>query len=113
MLRNAIASLPQVFICLDALDECLPKHLPDLLRSLRDMIRDSPKTRIFLIGRPHVMEDIQKYFGKAVLIPISPNTDDIMNYLDMRLCRDPEPEAMNDGLRADILRVIPERTSDM
>ena len=113
MLRNTIASLPEVFICLDALDECLPKHLPDLLASLRDIIRESPKTRIFLTGRPHVTEDIKRYFPKAVVIPISPNMDDIRNYLEMRLDKDLEPEAMDDDLRADILRIIPERTSDM
>ena len=28
MLRITIAKLPQVFICMDALDECLPKELP-------------------------------------------------------------------------------------
>ena len=54
MVRKTIVSLPQVFICLDALDECLPKHLPDLLGSLRDIVQESPKTRIFLTGRPHI-----------------------------------------------------------
>ena len=47
-LKIAIASLPKVFICIDALDECLPKYLPELLESLRDIVRDSPSTRIFL-----------------------------------------------------------------
>ena len=113
MLRTAIASLPRVFICIDALDECLPKCLPELLESLRDIVRESPSTRIFLTGRPHVREDIQRYLTRAVVIPISPNTHDIRNYLKMRLDRDAEPEAMNNNLRADIVRVILERISDM
>ena len=113
MLKIAIASLPQVFICLDALDECLPKHLSELVGSLRDMVRESPKLRIFLTGRPHVTEDIRRYFAKAVVIPISPNGDDVRIYLEIRLERDTEPEAMNDSLRADILRIILEKTSDM
>ena len=113
MLRVAIASLPQVFICVDALDECLPKCLPELLGSLRDIVRESPTTRIFLTGRPHVTEDIQRYFMMVVVIPISPNTDDIRNYVEMRLDRDSEPEAMSNGLRADIVRVILEKISDM
>jgi len=113
MLRTAIASLPKVFICVDALDECLPKCLPELLGSLRDIVRESPSTRIFLTGRPHVREDIQRYFTKAVVIPISPNTDDVRNYLEIRLDRDAEPEAMNNDLRADIVRVIVEKISDM
>jgi len=113
MLRTAITSLPQVFICIDALDECLPKHLPELLESLRDITRESPRTRIFLTGRPHVKENIQRYFPKAVVIPVSPNMGDIRSYLEMRLDRDPEPEAMNNDLRADIVRITLEKISNV
>jgi len=112
MLRMAIASLPQVFICVDALDECLPKHLPELLKSLRDIVRESPRVRIFLTGRPHIGEDIQGCFPKAVAVLISPKTDDVRNYLQMRLDNDAEPQAMNNNLRADIIRIILERISD-
>jgi len=113
MLRTAIASLPQVFICVDALDECLPRCLPALLECLRDIVRESPSTRIFLTGRPHVREDIQRCFTKMVVIPINPNTDDIRNYVETRLDRDADPEAMTTDLRADIVRVILEKISDM
>ena len=113
MLRITIAPLPQVFICIDALDECLPKYLPELLESLGDIIRQSPRTRLFLTGRPHVGEHIQRYFSKAVVMSISSNPDDIRNYVEMRLDRDTEPVAMNKKLRADIVRVILENISDM
>jgi len=113
MLKMTIASLPQVFICIDALDEFLPKHLSELLRSLRDIVRESPKTRVFLTGRPHVKEDIQRYFPRVVLIPVSPKIDDIRNYLEMRLDMDAEPGAMSDDLRADIIRIMMEKISDM
>jgi len=112
MLRTAIASLPQVFICVDALDECLPKQLPKLLESLRDIVRGSPSVRIFLTGRPHVGEDIQEYFPKAAAIPISPKTDYIRNYLQMRLDNDLVPQAMNNNLRAYIIQTILERIPD-
>jgi len=113
MLRTAIASIHKVFICVDALDECLPKYLPDLLMSLRDIVRESPTTKIFFTGRPHVWGDIQRYFSKAIVIPISPKTNDIRDYVEMRLDRDSEPEAMRNSLRADIVRVILEKISDM
>ena len=113
MLKIAIASLPKAFICLDALDECLPKHLPELFKSLEDIVWECPRTRIFLTGRPHVKEDIQRYFSQAVEIPISPNTDDIRNYVEMRLDSDTESEAMNKELRTDIVRIILEKISDM
>ena len=113
MLRIAIASLHQVYICVDALDECLPKDLPELLGSLRDIVRESPGVRIFLTGRPHVNEAVQRYFTKAVAMPVSPNEDDIRNYLEMRLDRDDEPEAMNNDLRAEIVTTIVEKMSNM
>ena len=47
------------------------------------------------------------------MIPISPNRDDIRNYLEMRLDEDADPEAMSDDLRADIVRIILEKVSDM
>ena len=112
-LKITIASLPQVFICLDALDECLPKYLPELLDSLRNIVRECPKTKLFLTGRPHVGEDVKRYFPKVVVIPISPNKNDIRNYAETRLDRDAEPEAMNDDLRANIVRVIQEKISEM
>jgi len=113
MLKTAVDSIPRVFICIDALDECLPRCLPELLGSLRDVVREAPSTRIFLTGRPHVWGDIQRYFSKAIVIPLNPNTNDIRDYVEMRLDRDSEPEAMSNGLRADIVRIILERISDM
>ena len=112
MLKSALASLSQAFICIDALDECLPKNLPQLLESLRDIVQDSPTTRIFFAGRPHVRGAIQRYFTGVVVIPISPNTDDVKQYLEMKLDWDEDPEAMNDSLRADIVEIILDRMSD-
>jgi len=109
MLKSAVAVLPRVFICIDALDECLPKDLPKLLESLRDVVRESPTTRIFLTGRPHVKEAIHRYFTEAVAIPISSNQGDIKDYVVMRLDRDDMPEAMDDSLRAEIMGIILEK----
>ena len=113
MLRTTIASLQQVFICIDALDECIPKNLPGLLDSLRDIVLKSPRTRIFLTGRPHVKDDIQRYFPQVAVMPISPKQDDIGNFLEMKLEEDEQREAMSDDLREEIVRMILEKMSDM
>ena len=112
-MRITIASLPQVFICIDALDEFLPDDLPELLESLRDIVRESPGTRIFLTGRPYVQEDIREYFATAVVIPITPKTEDIKNYLNMRLDKDNKRRQMKEEFRAEIVRTILEKMSDM
>ena len=113
MLRQAVATLPQVFICIDALDECLPKHLLELLVSLKDILEESPTARIFLTGRPQAKGEVTRYFTTGVVIPISPKTDDIRRYLEKKLEMDTECDAMSDGLRADIMRIIPQRISGM
>ena len=106
------ASLPQAFICIDALDECLPQHLPKLLMSLRAIVLKSPRTRIFLTGRPHVSNAIHRWFGKVVAISIRPNTDDIERFLKVMLDEDVELDGMTEDLRAEIVRVFLDKMSD-
>ena len=113
MLKQAVAILPQVFICIDALDECPPKHLLELLRSIGDILRDSQRTRVFLTGRPQVETEITESFITGITIPIVPRTHEIEIYLKHKLEMDPERRAMSVSLRTDILRIIPERISKM
>ena len=113
MLKQAVATLPQVFICIDALDECLPRHLLELLGSMKDILRESPRMQIFVTGRPQIGVEITRHFATSITVPISPKTHDIERYLENRLKMDTDHYAMSDGLRADILRIIPERISEM
>ena len=112
MLKAAIASIRQVFIYIDALDGCLPMYLAELLESLRDIIREFPKTRIFLTGRPYIRENIQRYFPTAIVMLVTPKTEDIRNYIEKRLDMDVNPEAMDNDLRAEIMRITQESVSD-
>ena len=113
MLKQAIATLPQVFICIDALDECLPKNLPELLESLKEILQQLPRTRIFVTGRPHIEAETVRYLTTAVIVPVSPSTHEIKRYLERKLEMDTMRDEMSDALRADILRIIPERISEM
>jgi len=113
ILGTTIASLPEVFICIDGLDECLPKNRRELLESLRDIVQASPTTRVFLSGRPHIRDEVKKYFTEAVMVAIVPTFWDIVRYLEMRLDQDPTPSAMDHELKALILRVIPRKISQM
>ena len=112
ILKKTITSLPRVFICIDALDESPPKHRRELLESLREIIRVSSSTRVFLTGRPHIDDEIVKYFSEAIRIPLSPTHGDIKSYLEVRLSGDTDPNAMDGKLRADIMRIILEKISE-
>jgi len=107
ILKTTIASLADVFICVDALDECLPNNRRELLESLQGIIRASPTARVFLSGRPHIWDGIRGYFPAALMRPVFSTIRDIERCLEMRLDRDTTPGAMDDNLRAEIMRVIP------
>ena len=113
ILKKTITSLPEVFVCIDGLDECLPKNRRELLESLQDITRASPTTRMFLSGRPHIRDEVKRYFTEAITITVIPTIEDIERYLEMRLDRDPTPSAMDNNLRAEIMRVIPRSISQM
>ena len=53
-----------------------------------------------------------KCFIKVVRIPVSPTNSDITSYLEMRLADDTDPDAMDDELRVDIMRIVLDRISD-
>ena len=112
MLIESLSSLRRVFICIDALDEFPTEHRPELWGSLQDIVQNCPNTRLFITGRPHLEEEMGKYFlGYPYLIPINPPEKDIQGYILMRLIRDSEPDAMDTELKAEILRIIPDKIS--
>ena len=113
MSKAAIASFRQVFICIDALDEYRREDLSDLLVSLRSIVQEPPRTRVFLTGRPYVGDDIHKCFGTTVVIRITPKTEDVMDYLKMKLDKDNKREEMKEEFRAEIVRTVLENMSDM
>ena len=113
ILKKTIATRARVFICIDALDESTPRHRREFLESIREVIRALSNTRVFLIGRPHIDDEIVRHFNKTVRITLSPTHADIRSYLEMRLGNDTNPAAMDDELRVDIMRIIPEKVSEM
>ena len=113
MLQTA-SSKRRTFICIDALDECVPEHGVKLLNSLNKILQNSPGTRIFVTGRPHIQPEIERRLsGRVTSLSISTKRDDIIKYLHSRLEEDTTPEAMSSSLEAEILRKIPEDLSEM
>ena len=113
MLQNT-SSKERTFICIDALDECMPEHRFKLLDSLNQIIQRSPNTRVFLTGRPQILPEIERSLpGGVTSQSISPKQDDIVRYIHSRLKEDTTPDAMDGSLEADILKTIPEDISEM
>ena len=113
MLIKSLLSLQRGFICIDALDEFPAKHRPELWSSLQRIVHECTNIRLFITGRPHIREEVKKYFPRCPDLPaVKPTKEDIQGYLAARLEMDLEPDAMDTKLEADILRIIPDTISE-
>jgi len=109
----AVTSSQRTFICIDALDECVPSHRLEVLGALGQILRGSPNTRVFITGRSHIRGVVEKELcGRATSVLIVPREDDIVTYLRARLGKDTTPEAMDSFLENDIMKSIPEEISE-
>ena len=106
---QTVTSLKPTFICVDALDECVERHRPEVLDSLRQILGESPNTRIFLTGRRHIRGELETHLsGKAVVLSIKPKGDDIVGYVRMRLSKDTSLRANDSGLEDEIIKSFTE-----
>ena len=111
---QATASERPMFICIDALDECVAGHRVKLLDSLGQVLQRSPGTRMFVTGRPHIQAEVGSRLSRRVTtIRITPRSHDIINYLHSRLDEDTTPDAMDSSLKADILKKISQDISEV
>ena len=109
-----ISSSRCTFICIDALDECPTRHLIKLIDSLNHILQKSPGARIFLTGRPHIRDEVEKHLGgKAATRSITPTKNDIVTFLRAKLGEDTMSGAMDESLEEEIMQNIPGSVSEM
>ena len=113
MLQDISSSRP-TFICIDAVDECMPEYRMDLLDSLKQVLRNSPSIRIFLAGRLQIRDEVEKHLaGMVMAVFVIPTKGDIIRFLRAKLKKDSTPDAMDKSLEADIITSVPETVSPM
>jgi len=110
---RAITSTKRTFICVDALDECVPEHRRVILESLGQVVQESLDTRIILTGRSHVRGEVERKLGRGVTcVLVEPKADAIIEYIREKLRNDTTPEMMSSRLEANIMESIPEIGSE-
>ena len=114
MLTKSLSTLKGGFICIDALDEFPTKHRAQLWNSLQRVVRECPNTRLFLTGRPQIRTEVKDYLpGEVDMVETEPTSEDIRRYIEERLKEDLDKSTIDEGLRADIRRVVPRGVSGM
>jgi len=110
---QTITTTKRTFLCVDALDECVPEHQMVILESLGQIVRESLDTRIFMTGRSHVRSEVErKLNGSAAFVLIEPTGGGIIAYLRERLRTDTAPEMMSSSLEANIMESISQISSE-
>ena len=113
---KTISSCDRVYICVDAMDELVPQHRSEFLRALRQIIQETPNTRLFLTGRPDVRGELDKHLTKgAYIIHIVPDQGDIAKYLSKKMDDDDDrdPDLMTENLKNEIMKTMLEKASEM
>jgi len=110
---QAIAATRRTFICVDALDECVPENRMMVLESLGQIMRGSPDTRVFITGRSHVRSEVERELGGAAAFILIRATDDgVVRFLREKLRKDTIPNLMSSTLEGDIMKSIPAISSE-
>ena len=110
---KTITATRNTFICVDALDECVPEHRIVVLESLRQMLKGSPNTRLFMTGRSHVRSEVEREFGRAaIFLSIRATEDGVLRLLREKLRKDTIPNMMSSALEGDIMKSIPAISSE-
>ena len=110
---QAITATRRTFICVDALDECVPEYRMVVLKVLGQIVQGSPNTRLFMTGRPNVRSEVERQLGReATFILIRATEDGVVRFLREKLRRDPIRNTMSSPLEGDIMRSIPVISSE-
>jgi len=111
---KAISSIGRVYICVDAIDELLPRNRSEFLHALQQIIQDAPNARLFLTGRPHIRPELDRHLTKgAYIIDMVAGQGDIARYVTKRIDFDnyQYPDSMTENLKNDVVETISEKVS--
>jgi len=110
---QTIAATRRTFICVDALDECVPQHRIVLLESLGQILQGSPNTSLFMTGRPHVRSEVEEGLGgAATFLFIWAAEDGVVRFLREILRKDTAKAIMSSTLEGDIMKSIPAMSAE-
>lgn len=102
----------QVFIAIDALDECdeamRRKHfLPFVAR-----LQQTPKIRLFITSRPHP-EDIRKDLGPAPQVKVQASDADLRKYLRKRIEESNNADIIDEDFRQHLIETVAKGAQNM
>lgn len=104
-LLHVCQDFDQVFITIDALDECdeamrRKTFLPFLAR-----LQQNPRIRLFITSRPHP-EDIGKALGPALQVKVQASDADLRKYLRKRIEESSNADTIDEVFRQHLIETV-------
>lgn len=96
------ADFDQIFIVIDALDECDSEHKKNLLRSLASLQKKS-SVRIFLTSRPHSAQEITRKLGTTLQVEIGATDSDLRMYLSSKIDDSDNVDVIDEEFKEEII----------
>jgi hypothetical protein len=94
----------QIFIIIDALDECDAKmHRKSFLKVLKEL--QNASVRVFVTSRPHP-DDIKQELCASPIITVEASNSDIRKYLAHKIDQDGDKDLIDELLKKDIVTSI-------
>lgn len=101
----------QIFIIIDALDECdAKKHRKSFLKVLKDL--ENTSARVFITSRPHP-DDIKQALCASPRITVEAGDSDIRKYLAHKIGEDGDTDLIDEPLKEEIITNIANRAQGM
>lgn len=99
------ADFDQVFIVIDALDECDNEQRKSLIRALANLQKKS-SVRIFLTGRPHSGQEITRKLGAPLQVKIGATDSDLRVYLSSKIDDSDNVDVIDEEFKEEIISQI-------
>ena len=104
-LLDACEDFNQVFVAIDALDECDESMRRKSFLPFLATLQQTPKIRLFITSRPHP-EDIRKALGAAPQVTVEASDADLKKYLRRRIDESANAEIIDEDFRQNLIETV-------
>ena len=111
-LLHVCQNFNQVFVAIDALDECDEAMRRKSFLPFLATLQQAPKIRLFITSRPYP-EDIRKALGAAPQVTVEASDADLKKYLRRRIDESASAEIIDEHFKHNLIETVAKRAQKM
>ena len=111
-LLHVCQDFDQVFIAIDALDECDEEMRRKTFLPFLAKLQQTPRIRLFITSRPH-LEDIRKALDPALQVKVQASDADLRKYLRKRIEESGNADIIDEDFRQHLIETVAKGAQNM